>query len=96
MLLYHTKIHAYIVIEVKTHEFKPSDFGQLLFYVNAVDSLEKEEIDNPTIGLLLCKEADEFVAKTTMTNSKTLVGISKYIFVEELPSYLIKKLNKNK
>ena len=96
LLLYHTKLHAYIVIEVKSHEFRPSDYGQLIFYVNALDSLEKEEMDNPTIGLLLCKEADEFVARTTMVNSKSLVGISKYKFIEELPSYLVKKLNVKK
>ena len=96
LLLYHTKLHAYIVIEVKSHEFRPSDYGQLIFYVNALDSLEKEEMDNSTIGLLLCKEADEFVARTTMVNSKSLVGISKYKFIEELPSYLVKKLNVKK
>ena len=40
LLLYHTKIHAYVVIEVKIGKFNPSDFGQLVFYVNAIDILE--------------------------------------------------------
>ncbi len=44
----------------------PSDFGQLVFYVNALDRLEKKERDDPTIGLLLCKDADKFVAETTL------------------------------
>ena len=94
LLLYHTKIHAYIVIEVKLGEFKPSDYGQLVFYVNAIDRLEKTNEDNPTIGLLLCKEADIFVAETTLKSSSSYVGISKYKYIEELPDYLIKKLNK--
>ena len=94
LLLYHTKIHAYIVIEVKLGEFKPADYGQLVFYVNAIDRLEKTNEDNPTIGLLLCKEADTFVAETTLKSSSSYIGISKYKYIEELPDYLIRKLNK--
>ena len=41
LLMYHTKIHAYVVIEVNIGKFQPADFGQLVFYVNAVDELEK-------------------------------------------------------
>ena len=93
LLLYHTKIHAYVVIEVKIGEFNPSDFGQLVFYVNAIDKLEKTDRDDPTIGLLLCKEADKFVAETTLSNSSTHIGISKYKLIEELPEYLQRKLN---
>ena len=93
LLLYHTKIHAYVVIEVKIGKFHPSDFGQLVFYVNAIDRLEKTDRDDPTIGLLLCKEADKFVAETTFSNSSTHIGISKYKLIEELPNYLAKRLN---
>ena len=92
LLLYHTKIHAYVVIEVKIGKFHPSDFGQLIFYVNAIDALEKTNVDEPTIGLLLCKDADTFVAQTTLKNSHSKVGVSKYKFIEELPEYLQKRL----
>ena len=96
LLMYHTKIHAYVVIEVKVKEFNPSDLGQLIFYVNAVNELEKTDIDSPTIGLLLCKEADKFVAETTLKNSIIKLGISKYKLIEELPEYLERKLNEKK
>ena len=46
LLLYHTKIHAYVVIAVKIGKFHPSDFGQLVFYVNAIDRLEKTDRDD--------------------------------------------------
>ena len=92
LLMYHTKIHAYVVIEVKIGKFKPSDLGQLIFYVNAIDDLEKTEIDNETIGLLLCKEADSYVARTSLKKNSIPVGISKYKFIEELPEYLEKRL----
>ena len=49
ILLYHTKIHCYVVIEVKIGKFHPADLGQLIFYVNAVDDLERTERDDETI-----------------------------------------------
>ena len=93
LLMYHTKIHAYVVIEIKIGEFNPADLGQLIFYVNAIDELEKTDGDNETIGLLLCKDADKFVAETTLKNSLMKLGISKYKLIEELPEYLERKLN---
>ena len=92
LLMYHTKLHSYIVIEVKIGEFNPSDFGQLVFYVNAVNKLEKTDRDDDTIGLLLCKDADKFVAETTLENSISKLGISKYKFIDELTEYLENKL----
>ena len=92
LLMYHTKIHAYVVIEVKLGKFKPQDLGQLIFYVNAVDDLEKTDVDNDTIGLLLCKDADTYVAKTSLINNQMKLGISKYKILEELPEYLEKRL----
>ena len=94
LLMYHVKIHAYVVIEVKLSKFKPEHLGQLIFYVNAVDALEKTDLDNNTIGLILCKDADKFVAETTLKNTYMKLGISKYKFIEELPAYLEKRLNK--
>ena len=77
---------------MKIGKFKPSDLGQLIFYVNAIDDLEKTELDNDTIGLLLCKEADSYVARTSLKKNSIPVGISKYKFIEELPEYLEKRL----
>lgn len=93
LLMYHTKIHAYVVIEVKINEFQPADIGQLNFYVNAVDDLERTELDNDTVGILLCKDADTYVAKTTLSKLSTKIGISKYKILEEIPEYLANKLN---
>ena len=93
LLMYHTKLHCYVVIEVKIGKFKPADLGQLIFYVNAIDDLEKTDGDNDTIGLLLCKDADKYVAETTLKKSLMKLGISKYKLIEELPEYLERKLN---
>ena len=93
LLLYHTKIHAYVVIEVKIDDVAPADFGQLSFYVNAIDDLEKTENDNETVGILLCKSADKYVVETSFKGLKTPLGISKYKLLEDLPRYLTNKLN---
>ena len=92
LLMYHVKIHAYVVIEVKTKEFEPSDLGQLMFYVNAIDDLERSDIDNETIGILLCKEADSYVAKTSLNKNQLKVAISKYKILDDLPNYLERRM----
>ena len=92
LLMYHTKIHAYVVIEVKIGEFQPSDIGQLHFYINAINDLEKTDIDNQTVGILLCKTADSYAVKTTLDGIATPIGISKYKLLEDLPNYLLEKM----
>ena len=92
LLMYHTKIHAYVVIEVKIGEFQPSDIGQLHFYINAINDLEKTELDNQTIGILLCKTADSYAVKTTLDGIAAPIGISKYKLLEDLPNYLLEKM----
>ena len=92
LLMYHTKIHAYVVIEVKIGEFQPCDIGQLQFYINAIDDLEKTENDNPTIGLLLCKTADSYVVKTTLKTLTVPIGVTKYKMFDDLPNYLLERM----
>ena len=92
LLMYHVKIHAYVVIEVKIGDFEPSDIGQLQFYINAINDLEKSEVDNPTVGLLLCKTADSYVVKTTLQGANVAIGVSKYKMFDELPNYLLEKM----
>ena len=92
LLMYHVKIHAYVVIEVKIGEFQPSDIGQLHFYINAINDLERTEVDNQTIGILLCKNADNYVVKTTLEGINAPIGISKYKLFDELPEYLLERM----
>ena len=63
LLFYNLNLRCYIVIELKTGEFKPEYAGQLNFYLSAVDGIIKKEQDNPSIGLLLCKSKNDLVAE---------------------------------
>ncbi len=92
LLFYHIPSHSYVVIELKTTKFKPEYIGQLLFYTNYIDEYIKSDLDSPTIGIVLCSEANSVVCKTTLKNTKNL-AISKYKVIEELTEYLERKLN---
>ncbi|EHQ36173.1 PDDEXK nuclease domain-containing protein [Methanoplanus limicola] len=79
LLFYHTKLHCYVVIELKIDSFKPEYAGKLNFYLSAVDDLLRDiPADNPTIGLLLCKERNDIVAEYALRDLSKPMGISTY------------------
>jgi len=88
LLFYNIKLHAYIVIEVKITKFNPSDLGQLSTYVSSVNHLLKGENDNPTIGILICKDKDKIVAEYSLENYNIPLGISSYELNKILPKEL--------
>ena len=78
LLFYNAHLHAYVVVELKAQSFHPSFLGQLSFYVSAINHQFKTDIDNPTIGLLICKDKDNVVAKYALDSYKEPMGISEY------------------
>ena len=79
LLFYNLNISAYCVIEVKIGKLEFADIGQLSGYVVSCNHLlRKPERDNPTIGILICKEKDEIVAKYALEGSSLPLGISEY------------------
>lgn len=85
LLLYHTKLHCYVVVELKRGEFQPKDAGQLNFYLSAIDDVLKTPQDNPTIGLLLCEKKDRVVAEYALRDINKPMGISEYELSKTLP-----------
>ena len=83
-LFYHVRLHCYVVIELKTTAFKPEHIGQLNFYVTAVNKLMCTEHDNPTIGLLICKDKNDVVAEYTLQGVDSPIGISSIKIFDEL------------
>ena len=75
-LFYHVKLHCYVVVELKAVKFKPEHIGQLNFYVSAVDAQLKSNLDNPTIGLLICKDKNDVVAEYSLNNVAAPIGVS--------------------
>jgi predicted nuclease of restriction endonuclease-like (RecB) superfamily len=88
LLFYHLRLRCYVVIELKAGGFKPEHLGQLGFYLTAVDELVKDERDEPTIGLLLCKSKNKVVAEYALRDSSRPLGIAEYQLIEALPEPL--------
>ena len=88
LLFYHTKLHSYVVIELKTGTFEPGHAGQLNFYIRAVDKQLRKDGDQPTIGLLLCKTRDKLVAEYALSDIHKPMGVSEYKLTHSLPKKL--------
>lgn len=86
LLFYNIQLHCYVVIEVKTEKFKPADIGQLGTYVVAVNHILKTDMDNPTLGLLICKEKDEVLAQYAVESSGEPIGISEFELSKVYPA----------
>jgi CRISPR/Cas system-associated exonuclease Cas4 (RecB family) len=88
LLFYHTKLHCYVVIELKTGKFKPEYAGKLNFYVTAVDKILADKVDNSTIGLLICKEKNSTVVEYALQDINKPIGVSEYELTKSLPENL--------
>ena len=82
LLFYHTKLKCYIVIELKYKEFEPEFVGKLNFYISAVNELVKDQADNPTIGILLCKNKDNYEVEFALRDINKPIGVSEYRYTE--------------
>ncbi len=78
LLFYHVKLRSFVVVELKAKAFKPEDVGQLNFYLSAVDDMIKHPTDNPTIGILLCKDRDKVIAEYAFRGIDRPMGVVEY------------------
>lgn len=85
LLFYHTRLHCYVVIELKVVDFEPEHAGKLNFYITAIDEQLKTANDKPTIGILLCKGKDKVVAEYSLKDIHKPMGVSEYEFTKALP-----------
>lgn len=92
MLFYHTKLHCYIVVELKNTEYRPEYAGKLNFYLSAVDDLIKTERDNPTIGIILCREKTKFSVEYSLRDINKPIGVSSYEISKVLPKDILEML----
>lgn len=92
MVFYHTKLKCYVVLELKVVKFEPEFAGKLNFYVSAADHLLKDDNDNPSIGLLVCKSKNETVVKWAFEGIDRPLGIATYELDEVLKKTLAEKL----
>lgn len=78
LLFYHIYLRCYVVLELKVKPFDPEFTGKLNFYVNAVNEFIKRDSDNPTIGLLICKDIDRTEVQLAFQGITTPMGVATY------------------
>ena len=78
LLFYHRYLKCLVAFELKTTSFKPEYLGQLEFYLEALDNDVKTDDENPSIGVLLCREKDDEVVKYALNRSLSPTIISEY------------------
>lgn len=88
LLFYHTRLKCYTVVEIKNTAFIPEYAGKLNFYLSAVDSLIKQADDNPTIGILLCRDKNNIEAEFALRDINKPMGVSEFEITETLPDNL--------
>ena len=85
LFFYHTKLHAYVVFELKIGEFLPEYAGKMNFYLNAVDEQVKSDEDNSSIGVILCKSKDKIIAEYSIKDMTKPIGIAEYTLTNAIP-----------
>ena len=90
LLFYHLKLRCYVVIDLKMEAFKPEFAGKMNFYLSAVDDQLRHVDDQPSIGLLLCKERDHLTVEYALRDLKKPIGVAQWQtkLVESLPKNL--------
>ena len=88
LLFYHTKLHCYVVVELKAREFEAGDPAKLNFYINVINDRLKTEQDNDTIGLLMCKGKNEVIAEYALKGYNQPIGVADYELSKAIPENL--------
>lgn len=78
LLFYHRALQCLVAVELKSREFRPSDMGQLEFYLEALDRDVRRQNENPSIGILLCKNADRSVVEYAMSRTMSPAMVAEY------------------
>jgi predicted nuclease of restriction endonuclease-like (RecB) superfamily len=95
LLFYHLRLRCYIVIDLKIEEFKPEFAGKMNFYLSAVDDLLRRSEDQPSLGLILCKERNKLVVEYALRDMSKPMGVAEYRLTQALPERLKTELLTN-
>lgn len=92
LLFYNTRLHCYVVFELKIGAFKPEYAGKLNFYLNTVDAQVKTAEDKPTIGILLCKTPNQTIIEYALRGIDKPMGVADFELKKYLPAELESEL----
>ena len=94
LVFYNRLLQSFVIVEIKTTKLTHQDIGQLQMYVNYFDRFEKQEFENPTIGILLCADKNDAVVKITLPENNQTIIASKYQLYLPTEQQLIEEVRK--
>lgn len=92
LLLYHRKLRSLFAVDLKIGEFEPEYIGKMQFYLSVLNDKVKLEDENPSIGLILCKEKDRIIVEYALKDTSQPIGVASYKITSKLPKELKKYL----
>ncbi|MBI2438096.1 MAG: DUF1016 domain-containing protein [Lentisphaerae bacterium] len=88
LLLYHRRLKCLIAVELKVGDFEPEFVGKMQFYLAALDTRVREKDENPSIGIILCKEKRRTIVEYALREARKPIGVATYRIVKTLPKEL--------
>jgi predicted nuclease of restriction endonuclease-like (RecB) superfamily len=92
ILLYHRRLKCLVVVELKVGKFLPEYVGKMQFYLAALDNMVREKDENPSIGIILCKDKKRTIVEYALKESKKPIAVAQYRITPHLPKRLQKEL----
>ena len=88
LLLFHRRLRCLVAIELKIGKFKPEYVGKMQFYLTALDRQIRQEYENPSIGIILCKEKNRTIVEYALHDARKPIGVATYEITKTLPKEL--------
>jgi predicted nuclease of restriction endonuclease-like (RecB) superfamily len=88
LLLFHRRFRCLVAVELKVGEFEPEHVGKMQFYLAALDDRAREEGENPSIGIILCKQKRRTIVEYALRDARRPIGVATYRIVRRLPREL--------
>ena len=88
LLLFHRRLRCLVAIELKVGEFQPEFVGKVQFYLTALDRQVRQEDENPSIGIILCKEKSRTIVEYALHDANKPIGVATYEITRTLPKEL--------
>jgi len=86
LLLFHRRLKSLIAIELKIGDFKPEFAGKMQFYLTALDETRKLEGENPSIGIIICKNKNRTIVEYALKSADRPIGVATYSMYDKLPT----------
>jgi predicted nuclease of restriction endonuclease-like (RecB) superfamily len=88
LLLFHRRLKSLVAIELKIGKFMPEFVGKMQFYLAALDLQVRQEDENPSIGIILCKEKNRTIVEYALRDARKPIGVATYEITRKLPKEL--------